>query len=183
MADVTADNTEPDAIARDHDSSILAWIFRTRWVAALAVVFSGVGATLMMIVGAVTTIHGVNEYFGGSKHDAFSEEAALHTSVKMVSSLDEFLLGLVLFIFAYGVFRLFIVDRRSGQEPLDWFSIHSVTDLKVKLLETIAILLAVVFLKGVLSTEPGTPFLWSDLVTPIAVGIFAVSILLIKRAH
>lgn len=62
-----------------------------------------------------------------------------------MSSLDEYLLGLVLFIFADGVFRLFIVDRLHGEEVPEWFAIHSVTDLKVKLLETIAILLAVVF--------------------------------------
>ncbi|MGI9643765.1 MAG: YqhA family protein, partial [Ilumatobacteraceae bacterium] len=164
-----------------HD--MLELIFKTRWISAVAVVFSGLGAALMMIVGAVSTVDAFRIYFGGEKQDAFSEDAALKTTTALVSSLDEFLLGLVLFIFAYGVFRLFLVDKLHGEEVPDWFSIHSVTDLKVKLLETIAILLAVVFLKAVLGTAPGTPFLWTDLVTPIAVGIFALSILVIKRAH
>lgn len=161
---------------------MLEVIFRARWLSIVAVVFSGLGAALMMVVGAVTTVEGIGEYFGRGHEAAFSEEAALAASTRMVSALDEFLLGLVLFIFSYGVFRLFLVDRRAGEKVPDWFSIHSVTDLKVKLLETIAILLAVVFLRGVLSTEPGEAFLWTDLVTPIAVGIFAVSILLLKRA-
>lgn len=161
---------------------MLEVIFRARWLSVIAVVFSGLGAALMMVVGAVTTMEGIGEYFGSGEEEAFSEEAALLASVRMVSSLDEFLLGLVLFIFAYGVFRLFIIDKRHGEEVPDWFSIHSVTDLKVKLLETIAILLAVVFLKGVLASPPAEALPWNALVTPIAVGIFAVSILLLKRA-
>ncbi|MGI9601127.1 MAG: YqhA family protein [Acidimicrobiales bacterium] len=162
---------------------MLDLIFKARWMAAIAVVFSGLGAALMMIVGAVTTVDAIGIYFGAEEQKAFSEEAALRTTTTLVSSLDEFLLGLVLFIFAYGVFRLFIVDRIDGEKVPEWFSIHSVTDLKVKLLETIAILLAVIFLKGVLGLEPGTPFQWTDLVAPIAVGIFAISILVIRRAH
>ncbi len=162
---------------------MLELIFKTRWISAIAVVFSGVGAALMMIVGAVSTIDAVGIYFGAEEQEEFSEEAALKTTTTLVASLDEFLLGLVLFIFAYGVFRLFIVDKLHGEQVPDWFSIHSVTDLKVKLLETIAILLAVVFLKAVLGVPVGTPFQWTDLVTPIAVGIFAASIWVIKRAH
>jgi len=162
---------------------MLELIFKTRWITAIAVVFSGLGAALMMIVGAVSTIDAIGIDFGSEKQEAFSEDAALKTTTTLVSSLDEFLLGLVLFIFAYGVFRLFIADKHHGEDVPDWFSIHSVTDLKVKLLETIAILLAVVFLKAVLGTEPGAQFVWTDLVTPIAVGIFAISILVIKRAH
>jgi uncharacterized membrane protein YqhA len=170
-------------MARPIVGFMLELIFRTRWVSAIAVVFASLGAALMMVVGAVTTINGIGHYFGTGHEKAFSEEAALKATVEMVSSLDEFLLGLVLFIFAYGVFRLFLIDRRSDEDVPEWFAIHTVTDLKVKLLETIAILLAVVFLKGVLGVKPGEALQWVDLVAPIAVGIFAVSILLIKRAH
>ena len=162
---------------------MLELIFKARWISAIAVVFSGPGAALMMIVGAVSTIDAIGIYFGSEKQEAFSEEAALKTTTTLVSSTDEFVLGLVLFIFAYGVFWLFIADKRHGEDGPNWFSIHSVADLKVKLPETIAILLAVVFLRAVLGTEPGLQFAWTDLVTPIAVGIFAVSIPVIQRAH
>lgn len=163
--------------------AVLDIFFRARWLSVVAVLFAGLGAALMMLVGAVTTLEAVGEYFGAGEEESFSEEAALSTTTLLVSSLDEFLLGLVLFIFAYGVFRLFIIDQREDRDVPDWFSIHSVTDLKVKLLETIAILLAVVFLKAVLSTPIGEALPWSALVTPIAVGIFALSILVLRRAH
>ncbi len=56
----------------------------------------------------------------------------------------------------------------------------SVTDLKVKLIEVIAVLLAVLFLKGVL-LNPDMEF--SDLVVPIAVVLLAWTIWLIRRSE
>jgi hypothetical protein len=50
----------------------------------------------------------------------------------------------------------------------------------VKLLEVIAVLLAVLFLKGVL-IDP--EIVWADLVIPIAVVLFALTVWLIRRAE
>jgi uncharacterized membrane protein YqhA len=60
-----------------------------------------------------------------------------------------------------------------------WIKVTSVTDLKLQLIEVVAVLLAVLFLKGVLS-NPET--VWSDLVVPIAVVLFAWTVWLIRRA-
>jgi uncharacterized membrane protein YqhA len=62
----------------------------------------------------------------------------------------------------------------------DWLHVRSVTDLKVKLIEVIAVLLAVLFLKGVL-LNPDVEF--SDLVVPIAVVLLAWTIWLIRRSE
>lgn len=167
----------------EQSNGLLDLIFAARWISAIAVLFAGLGATLMMVVGAITTVRGIGDYFGAGKHEAFSEEAALATTLQMVSALDEFLLGLVLFIFGYGVYSLFIAPAELNEGRPDWFAIRNVTDLKVKLLETITILLAVLFLKAALKLGPAEEAQWTDLVIPISVGIFALSILLIKRAH
>ena len=73
---------------------MLELIFKTRWISAIAVVFSALGATLMMAVGAVSTIDAIGIYFGEGHESEFSEEAALKTTTTLISSLDEFLLGL-----------------------------------------------------------------------------------------
>lgn len=164
-------------------------LLSARYVSVIAVVFSAIGATLMFVVGAVTTIKSIGEYFGLNEAKAFSSEAALKTTIEIVSALDQFLLALVLLIFAYGVLSLFIFGGAaqelagSTERNLpDWFGIESVTDLKIKLLETIAILLAVLFLKGALELAEN-PLRWEDLVVPISVGIFGATIWLIKRSH
>jgi uncharacterized membrane protein YqhA len=158
-------------------------IFRTRYVSVIAVIFGAVGAVLMFVIGAVTTVDSVVTYFGGHGDAAFSSDAALAATVEIVSALDQFLLGLVLLVFAFGVYSLWIVADTAESESRihapEWIKVTSVTDLKVQLLEVVAVLLAVLFLKGVLS-NPQTA--WSDLVVPIAVVLFAGAVWLIRKA-
>jgi uncharacterized membrane protein YqhA len=161
-------------------------IFRTRYLSVVAVAFGALGAILMFVIGAVTTLDGFVTYFGGHEDSAFSSDAALGATVEIVSSLDQFLLGLVLLVFAFGVYSLWVVAdsatwqaERSKLHAPDWLNVTSVTDLKVKLLEVVAVLLAVLFLKGVLK-NPDTA--WSDLVVPIAVVLFALTVWLIRKA-
>ena len=161
-------------------------IFRTRYLSVIAVVFSAVGAVLMFVIGAVTTVDAVVTYFGGHEDKAFSSDAALASTVEIVSSLDQFLLGLVLLVFAYGVYSLWVVadtaaweEQRTKLHAPDWLNVTSVTDLKVKLIEVVAVLLAVLFLKGVLK-NPTT--VWSALVVPIAVVLLAGTVWLIRKA-
>jgi len=161
-------------------------IFRTRYLSVIAVAFAAVGAVLMFVIGGVTTIDGIVTYFGGHEDKAFSSDAALGATVEIVASLDQFLLGLVLLVFAFGVYSLWVVadaaaweKERTKIHAPDWINVTSVTDLKVKLIEVIAVLLAVLFLKGVL-LEPQTT--WPDLVVPIAVALFALTVWLIRRA-
>jgi uncharacterized membrane protein YqhA len=161
-------------------------IFRTRYLSVVAVIFAAVGAVLMFTIGAVTTIDAVVTYFGGHEDKAFSSDAALAATVEIVSSLDQFLLGLVLLVFAYGVYSLWVVadtaaweEQRTKMHAPDWINVTTVTDLKVKLIEVVAVLLAVLFLKGVLK-NPMT--VWSDLVVPIAVVLLAWTVWLIRRA-
>jgi len=173
--------------SRVHDRSYaVEMIFRTRYLSVVAVVFGALGAILMFVIGAVTTLDGFVTYFGGHEDSAFSSDAALGATVEIVSSLDQFLLGLVLLVFAFGVYSLWVVadsatwqEERSKLHAPDWLNVTSVTDLKVKLLEVVAVLLAVLFLKGVLK-NPDTA--WSDLVVPIAVVLFALTVWLIRKA-
>ncbi|MGI9643487.1 MAG: YqhA family protein [Acidimicrobiia bacterium] len=157
-------------------------IFRSRYVSIVAVVFGAIGAVTMFIIGSVTTLKGIYTYFGGRDDQAFSSDAALTTTIDMITALDQFILGLVLLVFAYGVYALWIAPDTDGdrEERPSWLSINSVTDLKVVLLEVVAVLLAVLFLKGVLEN---TRLSWPDLVVPLAVALFAATIWLIRKAH
>jgi uncharacterized membrane protein YqhA len=161
-------------------------IFRSRYVSIVAVVFGAIGAVMMFVIGAVTTSKSIYAYFGGGDYTAFSSDAALKATVDIITALDQFLLGLVLLVFAYGVYSLWIVadsqkwaEERQRVHAPDWLNVTSVTDLKIKLLEVIAVVLAVLFLKGVLQVPQTT---WPDLVVPIAVALFGLTIWLIRRA-
>lgn len=163
-------------------------VFRARFLSVIAVVFGAAGAVLMFAIGAVTTIQAIGVYFGTHEAKAFSADAAVEATVDLVSSLDQFLLGLVLLVFAYGVYGLYVVAdadawerARSKFRAPDWVEVTSLTELKVNLLEVTAVFLAVLFLKGVL-TGPAT-IEWSMLVVPLAVALFAVTIWLIRHSE
>ena len=167
--------------------STMEAVFRSRYVSVVAVVFGAIGAVTMFLIGAVTTTKGLTAYLGAGDFKAFSSDAALTTTLDIITALDQFLLGLVLLVFAYGVYSLWVIadaetwesERQRVRAP-DWLKVASVTDLKVKLLEVIAVLLAVLFLKGILADPAIT---WPDLVVPIAVALFGITIWLIRRAH
>ncbi len=170
-------------------SGIARQVFKVRWLTVAAVTFAAIGAALMFVIGSVTTVRAVGIYFGLDGIKAFSSTAGLLASVELIGALDQFLLGLVLLVFAYGVYALFVVaDRdqwesdRIGLKAPDWLKVTSVTDLKVKLLEVITVLLAVLFLKGVLAATEET-FDWTELIVPIAVVLFGITVWLIKKAH
>jgi uncharacterized membrane protein YqhA len=168
---------------RTHTGDTMETIFRTRYVSIVAVIFGAIGAVLMFVIGAVTTVDAVLTYLGGHEQAAFSSDAALAATVEIVSSLDQFLLGLVLLVFAFGVYSLWIATDTAAESSRvhapEWIKVTSITDLKVQLIEVVAVLLAVLFLKGVLSV-PET--VWSDLVVPIAVVLLAGSVWLIRKA-
>jgi uncharacterized membrane protein YqhA len=163
-------------------------VFRVRYVSIIAVLFGAVAAVLMFFIGAVTTVKSIGVYFGSGELKALSSDAALEATVDVVSALDQFLLGLVLLVFAYGVYSLWVVadadswdQRRTEIRAPDWLRVNNVTDLKVKLIEVIAVLLAVLFLKGILSDPEKVT--WPDLVVPIAVALFALTVWLIRQSE
>ncbi len=162
-------------------------VFSARWVSLVAVVFSAVGAVLMFIAGGVTSIQAVGAYLGTGDYKAFSSDAALEATVDVVTALDQFLLGLVLLVFAFGIYSLFISTETDEERVRigapDWLRVTSVSELKIKLLETVSVLLAVLFLKGILQGSADAPIEWSALVVPLAVALFALTVWLIRTSE
>jgi uncharacterized membrane protein YqhA len=165
-------------------------VIAARYVSVFAVVFAAIGAVLFFFIGAVTTIQAIGTYFGAESEEALSSDAALSATVEVVTALDQFLLGLFLVVFAFGVYSLFgVVDReqwesvRASMQAPDWLKVSSVTDLKVKLLEVVAVIVAVLFLKLVLEVTKGADLSWNALVLPIAVALFGLTVWFFRQAE
>src|SRR3989338_6807563 len=67
--------------------------------------------------------------------------------VYLISSIDEFLLGIVLIIIALGIYELFISKIDFGGKTLfpKWLTFHSLEELKAVLTKVIIIFLMVYF--------------------------------------
>src|SRR3989338_4519257 len=69
--------------------------------------------------------------------------------VFLISSIDEFLLGIVLIIIALGIYELFISDIKLTGKTTKWMEFSSLEELKAVLTKVIVIILMVYFFKSV----------------------------------
>lgn len=154
-----------------------------RYLTIIAVAFSAIGALLLFVMGAVTTVQAIGTYAGSGDDEALSSEAALNATVQVVTGLDQFLLALFLIIFASGVYSLWMRDDQSTSPLPGWLTVRSVTDLKVQLIEVIAVIFAVLFLKLVLEVTKGAELPWQILVLPAGILALSVSVWLIRNSE
>jgi len=168
---------------------MLKALFGIRWISIIAVICSLLGALLMFIVGAVHTFEAFVVYFGFMETHIFGGEKALGVDamVQLVSSLDSFIFGLVLFYFAYGIYHLFLRPERPEQEGSKqavklpkWLEVTSLGQLKKTLLEVIIVLVAVLFLKDILYFQKEAVLQWTTLIPPAAIIAFAVALKLAR---
>ena len=90
--------------------------------------------------------------------------------------MDDFLVGLALLYFAYGIYSLFIQVRTDVENKPAWLDIDSISTLKKTLLELLVVLLSVVFVKGILENETIKVLDWNILVIPASIVAIALSI-------
>ncbi|MBI5233403.1 MAG: YqhA family protein [Deltaproteobacteria bacterium] len=127
-----------------------------RYVVILAVISALAGSVFLFVWTSVKMVYIAVDL----TRDLMSPEATGKTA-HIVPILDSFLLAVILYIFAIGLYELFI-----GRLKLpEWLVIHDLDDLKKKLSSVIALMLAVTFLEHLAE--------WKD---PEATLMFAVAI-------
>ena len=154
-----------------------------RYISWVAIVSSLLGSILMFITGAAKTYRAFHyayaiQFFGdmpSGKLANLSTPAEVAT-VYLVKSIDAFLIALVLFIFAYGVYWIFIAEgiESNKKDPLKSIRISSIGDLKNILAEVIIVILFVLFLEVEL-TNAFNPR-WERLILPISILLLSVSV-------
>lgn len=117
----------------------------TRFIVAVPVIGLLAGAVTLTVMAGAETITTIG-------HAVAGELAKKEAVLEFIELADVFLLSTVLYIMALGLFELFIDDTL----PLPaWLEIHSLDDLKKKLVGVVAVVLAVTFLGSVIKgTEP-----------------------------
>jgi len=125
----------------------------SRYIVLIPVISSLIGATVLMIYGGIQTIiesvHTAELILEGSDKGIKKE------SIAFIELVDVFLLATVLYIIGVGLYELFI-----GELDLPaWLVIKTLDDLKVKLINIVVTVLAVLFLGHVVSWDGGTDLL------------------------
>jgi uncharacterized membrane protein YqhA len=158
-------------------------IFLFRYVCILPVVSSLVGSIVMFAIGAVKTLQAFFVFFTGyvvpgPKDSSASYEAA----VLLIRSVDAFLIGFFLIVFAYSIYALFLRGMTTVREagPFPWLKMDGLDQLKTALAQLVVIILFVLFLDKVMASEKVSLGL-EDLVLPVAILCLAAAKRLLRR--
>lgn len=151
-----------------------------RYISLLAIVCSLIGSLLLFLIGAWKTYNAIRIIFfdyipKGNEHLHFTENATIY----IMKSLDTFLIALALFIFAYGVFTLFIFRKNDNDNGiLKWISVPNIGHLKNILSEVIIIILFVIFLEVIIENIHNLK--WEFLIIPVSVLLLAIALKFLK---
>jgi len=174
-------------IDEDKRSDLELWLaekfeppfFKLRFLLIVPVMVSLVGAMMMFIVGANQI------YKAGAAiliKQKFTNPAV---TLPVIKALDAFLIGIILFIFAFGIYDFFVSilepAHHAGVRP-EWFKFESTGELKTKLVELVLVILAILFFEQIIASI-GTfesPVMY--LIIPIGAAILAFSIGFFKWA-
>ena len=148
-----------------------------RFVSWIAIIGSLLGSLLLFIVGAFKTMNAFRVVIFNYIPE---DKAHLHTAdiatTYLIKSLDTFLIALVLFIFAHGVYTLFISNKKyeDGTGVLSWIRTPNIGHLKNVLAEVIVIILFVKFLEVVFVNINNLK--WEIIILPISIVLLALGL-------
>jgi Predicted membrane protein len=111
-----------------------------RYIIIVAVLATLIAATALILFGTVETYVVIRDVFSKGE---FTSKVAKALLLSFIEITDIFLLATVLYITALGLYELFIDDRAPVPH---WLAIHTLDDLKDKLIGVVVVVIGVGFL-------------------------------------
>ena len=154
-------------------------IWNTRFIVLIAVILSILSATVLFVLGGWDIVQAIVFY-----NPIFNESVSSNNDLlfKIISSIDLFLIGIVLLIFGFGVYELFIseIDFAKTKFSESTLKIKSLDQLKNKIIKVIIIVLIVKFFEKVLKLSynfntPNDLILFSLSILCICIGYYLIN--------
>ena len=125
------------------------FLWNTRYVTLLAVILSIVASFFLMILGSWEIVQAIFYYNPLFDSSISSNNMLLY---KIISSIDLFLIAIVLIIFGFGIYELFVseIDFTDSKFNQSTLKIRDLDQLKNKIIKVIIIVLIVKFFERVL---------------------------------
>ena len=137
-------------------------IWRSRFIVILAVIFGLLGAVILFIIASMDIWQVAVLSFQVITH-AIPHPEHFHEDVVagIIGAVDLYLIAVVMFIFAFGLYELFISEIDEAKEFEDednrLLAIDNLDQLKDKIAKVIVMVLVVNFFQRVLHTKFTTP--------------------------
>jgi uncharacterized membrane protein YqhA len=142
------------------EGSMARILEKSRYLVLLAVIAALVAAVDAFLWGIWKTVLVIIEMVSTAGKDPL-------TTVALIELMDKFLIAVGLYIFAVGLYELFIGDLSLPE----WLTVHNLHEIKSRLSSIIILVMAIVFLEHVVE--------WKD---PQGTLFFAIGIALVSAA-
>jgi len=126
----------------------------SRYLILIAVAGTFIAATTLLLYGGISVFQ---QIIYTVMNGQVSSKGAKALTLGFIENADIFLVGTALYIMSLGLFELFIDDTIDLP---GWLVIHTLDDLKEKLIGVIVIVMAVVFLGHVVTWHGETGILY-----------------------
>ena len=154
-------------------------LWNSRYVVLISVILSIISSIIMFLLGGWDIIQATIY-----NNPLFDQNIETNNDLlfKIISSIDLFLIGIVLLIFGFGVYELFIseIDFAKGKFADSTLKINSLDQLKNKIIKVVIIVLIVKFFEKVLKlshnfTTPYDLLLFSLSILSICIGYYLIN--------
>ena len=144
-------------------------LWSVRYVVILAVILSIIASISLIVIGSWDIIQAILFY-----NPLFDSSIVNNNQLlfKIISSIDLFLIGIVLLIFGFGIYELFVSEINFAKAKFSesTLKIKSLDQLKNKIIKVIIIVLIVKFFEKILK-------LTENFTSPLDILFFGLSIL------
>jgi uncharacterized membrane protein YqhA len=153
------ESTNDDTKAKWIENAFEKFLWNARLVILLGVFGLLASSAVIFAMGILETISLTLIFFNNIfEHGIHFDEKVYNTIiVQIITTVDDFLLGIVLLIFGLGTYDLFIsrIDHAHSQDDLrpDWLIFNSLDELKSVLGKVVLMILTINFLKIVVNME------------------------------
>lgn len=149
-----------ERVANAIEHAFEKFLWNSRFIVLLAVISSMISSVILFVVATVDVFELVNKVFkymtlpGSERTPEVYEEFHGNVVGHIIGAIDDYLLATVLFIFALGLYELFISKIEEAEAESVTSSrilvIHSLDDLKDRLAKVVLMILIVTFFKNVI---------------------------------
>tara|TARA_B100000242_G_scaffold49269_1_gene29365 strand:- start:2969 stop:3466 length:498 start_codon:yes stop_codon:yes gene_type:complete len=154
-------------------------LWSTRFIVLISVVLSIISSIILFLLGGWDIIQAIIYKNPLVNNDIETNNELLFN---IISSIDLFLIGIVLLIFGFGVYELFISEINFAKDKFadSTLKINSLDQLKNKIIKVIIIVLIVKFFEKVLKlshnfTTPNDLILFSLSILAICIGYYLIN--------
>ena len=154
-------------------------LWSTRFIVLISVILSIISSIILFLLGGWDIIQAIIY-----KNPLLNNNIETNNELlfNIISSIDLFLIGIVLLIFGFGVYELFISEINFAKDKFadSTLKINSLDQLKNKIIKVIIIVLIVKFFEKVLKlshnfTTPNDLILFSLSILAICIGYFLIN--------